>query len=489
MRKLLVAALVVVVLIGAAVVAVPLVERHAAAAIKAEMERDGTKVESVEVGLLARRITLTNLRAKRAADIAIARWEASGIAWPLNELIQGHTPASGLRLGDPLQARRLEVRDLRMVENQVSWSVGSLSIEDFDLARYDPALTGSSPFSSLAARIASALTMSRLEQKDTVISDPGEGSRAAIASLTVQRYDNGLVGAIAMTGFAVSPKGSKEPVFTMADFSLVNLDLRRTFRAVGAPTWRPGMPIGRVDLGSGSISGFGGEAMAHYGMSLGRITSESRNEGDTIKHSRMRIEGFVIAPPPRGIETLQMRIALQAMGLKDLRLGFDCNGSEDRGKAEVTVERCVVNGPELGEIDFSTKLVGADADFWRAVDEGDGLALLRTKAGLSGARLVIADRGLVERSLKAIATTTGQPLAKVRAGLAQEIRRYQPADVLITEDMTRLLDTIARFIETGGTLAIEAKPEAPLGVDKLAYFTRPGPDFVRTLGLRASLTK
>ncbi|HSH99155.1 MAG TPA: hypothetical protein VLA02_01040, partial [Reyranella sp.] len=250
-----------------------------------------------------------------------------------------------------------------------------------------------------------------------------------------------------------------------------------------------GMPIGRVDLGSGSISGFGGEAMAHYGMSLGRITSESRNEGDTIKHSRMRIEGFVIAPPPRGIETLQMRIALQAMGLKDLRLGFDCNGSEDRGKAEVTVERCVVNGPELGEIDFSTKLVGADADFWRAVDEGDGLALLRTKAGLSGARLVIADRGLVERSLKAIATTTGQPLAKVRAGLAQEIRRYQPADVLITEDMTRLLDTIARFIETGGTLAIEAKPEAPLGVDKLAYFTRPGPDFVRTLGLRASLTK
>src|SRR6185369_412411 len=116
-----------------------------------------------------------------------------------------------------------------------------------------------------------------------------------------QRYDKGLVGSVAMTGFAVSPKASKEPAFTMADFSLANLDLRRVFRSVGAATWRPGMPIGRVDLGSGSISGFGGEAMARYGMSLGRITSESRTEGDTVKHSRMRIEGFAIAPPARGI--------------------------------------------------------------------------------------------------------------------------------------------------------------------------------------------
>jgi hypothetical protein len=102
---------------------------------------------------------------------------------------------------------------------------------------------------------------------------------------------------------------------------------------------------------------------------------------------------------------------------------------------------------------------------------------------------VIVDRGLVERSLKAAATTAGQPLATVRAGLAQQIRRYQPPDILITEDMTKLLDTVARFIETGGTLTIEAKPDAPLGIDKLAYFMQPGPDLVRMLGLKASLTK
>jgi hypothetical protein len=483
-KKILIGLLiVVVVLVGGAVAAVPFIEREAAAQIKADLARDGTQVETVEVGLFDRRIAMTNLSGSRTGKITIAHWEASGIAWPLRELIQGRTPASGLRLGDPLQAKRLQVRDMRMTEHAVNWSVGSLSIEDFDLARYDPVITGPNQFSNLAARIGVALTMGRLEQKDTAISD-SDGARGSVASLIVHRYDKGLVGSIAVSSFSISPKASKNPVFTLADFSLTGLDLRRTFRSIGAPSWRPGMPIGRVDLAASNISGFGGEA-----MSLGRITSESRREGDKVMHSSMRIEGFVIAPPPRGIETLQMRIVLQAMGLKDLRLGFDCKGSEDRGKAEVTVERCVVNGQELGEIDLSTKLVGADADFWRAVDEGDGMALLRTRAGLSGAKLVIADRGLVERSLKAVATTSGQPLAAVRAGFAQEIRRYQPADILITEDMTKLLDTVARFIETGGTLTIEAKPDAPLGIDKLAYFSTPGPDLVRILGLKATLTK
>ena len=489
MKKILVGVLiVVVVLVGGAVAAVPFIERQAAERIKADLVRDGTQVETVEVGLFDRRITMTNLRAKRVDEISIGRWEASGIAWPLGELMQGRTPASGLRLGDPLQAKRLQVHDLRRTDRQISWSIGSLSIEDFDLARYDPQLTGPNQFGNLAARIGAALTMGRLEQKDTAVG-ASDGGRGSIASVVIQRYDRGLVGSIAITGFSVLPKASKEPVFTLADFSLANLDLRRAFRSIGAPAWRPGMPIGRVDLGSASISGFGGEEMARYGLSLGRIVSESRNDGDNVKHSRVRIEGLVMAPPPRGIESLQARIVLQAMGLKELRLGFDCSGTEDRGKAEVTVERCVVNGPDLGEVDFSTRLVGADADFWRAVDEGDNAALLRTKAGLSSAKLVIVDRGLVERSLRAVATTTGQSLAAVRAGFAQETRRYQPADILITEDMTKLLDTVARFIENGGTLTIEAKPDAPLGIDKLSYFMQPGPDLVRILGLKATLTK
>jgi hypothetical protein len=489
-KKLIAAALVVVLLIGGAIVAVPLAEKHAAAQIKADIERDGaTTVESVEVGLLARSITLSNLKGRRVGEISIGHWQASGLALPLDELIRGRTPLTGLRLGDPLQASRLAVDGFHMVQDGASWSVGSLVIEDFKLDRYDPILAGPNQFTALGARIISALSMTRLEQKDAAFTDSAKGDRVAFAAMTIGGFDKGQIGSITMAGMELMPKAAKAPLFKIADMSVKNLDLRRVFAAIGMPNWRPGMPVGRVDLDDASLSGFSGEAMTRYGIALGRITSESRREGKDVKHSRMRIEGFVLAPPARNLETLQLRIGLQAMGLKELRLEFDCSGSEDRAKSEVSVDRCALTGPELGEINLSTKLVGADEAFWRAVDEGDSLSLLRTKAGLSGAKLTIVDRGLVERSLKAVATTSGQPLAAVRAGAAQDIRRFQPPGVLITEAMTKLLDTVARFMETGGTLAIEAKPDAPIGIDKIEYFRRPGPDLVNMLGLSATLSR
>jgi hypothetical protein len=55
--------------------------------------------------------------------------------------------------------------------------------------------------------------------------------------------------------------------------------------------------------------------------------------------------------------------------------------------------------------------------------------------------------------------------------------------------MTKLLDTVARFIETGGTLTVEAKPDTPIRIDKLEYFRRPGPDLVNILGLGATLSR
>jgi len=98
-KKLLVAAVVVVLLIGGAVAAVPLAERHAAAQIKLEIERDGkTTVGAVDVGLFDRRILLIDLRSRQFGEITVGRWQATGVAWPLGELIRGHTPISGLQI-------------------------------------------------------------------------------------------------------------------------------------------------------------------------------------------------------------------------------------------------------------------------------------------------------------------------------------------------------------------------------------------------------
>ncbi len=196
-----------------------------------------------------------------------------------------------------------------------------------------------------------------------------------------------------------------------------------------------------------------------------------------------------MAPPAGSAQALQLRMALQSMGLKELRLDLDCSGAEDRGKGVVSIDRCALNGPDLGELTLALKLVNADTPFWSAIDDGNTFAMLGSKVGLAGAKVALADRGIVERTLKAAATTTGQPVATVRANFAQEVRRYQPPGILITDDLTKLLDTVARFVESGGTLTLEAKPDKPLGIDKLAYLRRPGPDLVDILGLSATLSK
>jgi hypothetical protein len=182
-------------------------------------------------------------------------------------------------------------------------------------------------------------------------------------------------------------------------------------------------------------------------------------------------------------------MVLQSMGLKDLRLALDCAGTEDRAKGQMSIDRCTLNGPDLGDLTLSLQLVNADAPFWSAIDDGNTFAMLTSKVGLSNAKVVLADRGVVDRTLKAIATTSGQLTVTVRTNVAQQVRRYQPPGILITDDLSKLLDTVARFIESGGTLALEAKPDAPLGIDKVGSFSRPGSDLVSLLGLSATLSR
>src|SRR5262249_49511589 len=159
----------------------------------------------------------------------------------------------------------------------------------------------------------------------------------------------------------------------------------------------------------------------------------TKRQSDKVSHVRTRIEGFVLAPPLRGLEGVSLRLALQAMGLKEITAEFDCAGVEDRGKDELVVDRCALTSPGLGEIEFSMRVVKADRTFWSALDDGDTLMMLDSDAALAAARLVLADKSLLDRGLRAIASVTGQPAAATRAAWAREVRRYQPTGVLISQ--------------------------------------------------------
>ena len=93
MRKAFVAAAAVIVIVGLGAAALPLAEEYSARQIKAGIEAGGSTVEAVEVGLLARRVTLHKLHVRQVGDVSIGRWEASGLSWPLGELLRGRTRA------------------------------------------------------------------------------------------------------------------------------------------------------------------------------------------------------------------------------------------------------------------------------------------------------------------------------------------------------------------------------------------------------------
>ena len=292
-----------------------------------------------------------------------------------------------------------------------------------------------------------------------------------------------------MKDFQVKPANARMAGLTIADISARDVDLRRPIAVGSSLDWEPGTPIGRVPVAQGRMTGFGGDLMARYGMSLGSVSTETVAEGSETSRSRLRIEDFTLAPSLRSVEALGMRMVLQSMNLKEVRLGFDCSSVEDRARHVVTVEDCKLSGSELADVSLAARVVDTDDEFWRALDEADFFALLGTKAALKSAKLVVADKSLLQRSLQAKSRLSGQPAAAERAALAAEIRRYQPPGVLITQDMSKLLDSIARFVEQGGTLTVEASPQPALGLEKIDYLLRPGADLVNALGLTATVSR
>ena len=479
-------------LAGVGVAAVPLAETFASSLIKAEIERSGTTtVGRVEVGLLARRVALADIKSSHAAGMSVGSWEASGLGWPLAELLQGRTPLGGLRWGSPLQADRVELQRLRLGDHGTggTWSIESLVLEALDLSRFDASEDGPYRDQVVLARAMSALSVRRVEQNGTVFAISGSGDTFGASKIAVERYEGGRMASVTALGIEATAGGGRAPLFRVADIDVRGLDVRRSLAALSSTDWHPDAPLGRVGVERASASGFAGDTLTRYGVSLGSVTVETVHDGDQVSRTRASIDGFVLAPPLRNMEALKLRLALQAMGLRELKLGFDCAGTENRGRAEITIDRCTLAGPDLANINFTARITGADDALWRAVDEGDMAALYDSKAVLASARLVVADGGLLERAFKALAVTTGQPVSVARANFVRDIRRFQPADVLITQELTQLLDAVARFVEKGGTLTVDARPEPPLAVDRIDYLTSPGADLVNALGLTATLSR
>jgi hypothetical protein len=489
-RKALVAVGAVVALIGIGAAAIPFAEDFAARRLKDGLAREGVRAETVKVSFLDRSISLNGVAGGPNSELTIGDWEASGLAWPLDEILKGRLPFAGLTWGDPLHVARLRLRNFRLAEPNEGggWTIGELTATGVDLPRYDAVYEGRHRSEAMIARLLGALTVGRLEQT-AVAHHTFDGTVYSAASVAFGGYAQGLMDTLEVKGFETRTANTRAATLTVAEISAAGVDLRRPIKTASSIDWEPGTPIGRVPVAKARLSGFGGELLGRYGVSLDSVASETTRESADLSRSRTTVEGFVLAPSLRSVEALGTMMVLQAMNLKEVRLGFVCDTVDDHARKQFRVEACALTAPGLADISLAASVVDADEEFWRAIDETDIFALLGTKAALASAKLVIADKSLLQRALQAKATFGGQTLAAERAALAAEIRRYQPPDVLITQDMSRLQDTIARFVEQGGTLTVEAKPQPTLGFEKLDYLLKPGADLVSALGLVATLTR
>lgn len=476
-------------LVGIAAASIPLVEDLAAARLKAGLAAEGVRVETVQVGLLARSVSLGNVVGGPNGELKIDAWEASGLAWPFGELLQGRLPLRGLDWGDPLHVARLHLRNFRLATPDAvnTWTIGELTGTNIDLPRYDAVYEGPFRNQVMVARLLGALSVERLEQSDFTYVSLEQMSQSA-GRVALSGYASGLIDALELKDFQVKPADARMAGLTVSEITARGVDLRRPIAIASSIDWEQGTPVGRVPVAEGRMSGFGGELMTRYGLSLGSVSTVTAREGE-FNRSRFRIEDFVLAPSLRSVEALGMLVVLQAMNLKEVRLGFECSTLEDRARHTLKVEDCSLKARELAEISLTAQVIDTDDEFWRAIDEADIFGVLGTKAALSSARLAIVDRSLLQRSLEAKARLGGQPVAAERAALASEIRRFQPPGVLITQDMSKVFDAVARFVEQGGTLTIDALPQPALGLEKLDYLLKPGADLVNALGLTATVSR
>ncbi len=490
---------IVVLLAGAGIVGLPLVEKHIAAEMRTRIEQRGiAKVGAIEVSVLQRRIVLTDVAITPppggvpAATLKVARVDAGGLGWPIDDLIAGRTPFTGWRWGDPVSADRIELSDIYVLDPaaKLEWRMEKIVVEDLDLPRHEPAAELLPGSLAQEARALAVLRLRRFEQRGLVFGSVGNaGTRVALASLVIEDLNKGRIGSVKFLGSDVRNAGAARPELTIADMSVGGIDLRTPLASLQAASWQPGMPIGRIWADRASFSGFGGEVLARIGLSFDRILMEATREGDSIARGRTRVEGLVLRPTGSGREGMQVRIALVSLAVREVAAEIDCSGVEDRTKGELEIDNCAFKSPGLADAAFGAKLVGADEIFWRALDSGDATAMIGTKAALGSVKVVVRDDTLRDRLLKIYADSTTQGVASARAQVALEVRRFQPTGVLITDELTKLLDTVARFVERGGTLTVAAKPEPPLTVDRIGYLTSPGPDLVDVLGLSATLEK
>ena len=206
-------------------------------------------VGAVEVGLLDRRLTLHDLRSKQLDGLSARDGRPPASPGRSASCCEGARRSSAFVSAILSRRTGSKSKDLRVkASGDQTWAFGTVVLEGLDLARFDAALPpGPLQAGALGARLMKALSLRRFEERDAIYTAPFSANTVGFVRLTGENYDHGKLGSLALSHLEATSKTATEPSFALGGVKASGLDLTRILTAMSEPSWRPGMPVGRLD--------------------------------------------------------------------------------------------------------------------------------------------------------------------------------------------------------------------------------------------------
>ena len=195
---------------------------------------------------------------------------------------------------------------------------GRAADRGLDLARYDAAYDGMFPFAVLTARAMGALSVRRLEQRNTRITLPGPPRRSAWRR-SCWRATSAAASPRWRWPAWTSPRPKDRPPSSASPRRRPpRIDLSRTIAAMSSDKWFPGAPSGRIHIETAKRHGFRRRAVQALRHLAGRCQlpdDPGQGQGEPHAHAGRGLRaGAAVARPRRPV----VAHGLQSMGIKDV---------------------------------------------------------------------------------------------------------------------------------------------------------------------------
>ncbi len=219
-----------------------------------------------------------------------------------------------------------------------------------------------------------------------------------------------------------------------------------------------------LTVDTAKMGGKAGKITVRFGeINIRKFDWASRKAGKSAQWANLSFSNITV---PKESLPPQAQMGLTMVGIAEINIGGTYIYTFDPKTRSLDVGKVVLELKKLASITFQSKLTNFDIEaIGRAQGTDPEKRSRALQAALSGAsigkvKLVLVNKGLVEKILATIATFRGGNIEKLKAGL---IKQMEAALATAPNQLAKDAMTAAiAFIKKPKTLTVEAAPDAPV---------------------------